>query len=536
MTGPLLQGDLIQDALPDVIRRIYTRRLSGELALTHHTVSKSIYFELGAIVFARSNDRADRIGESMMRNGLLSEADFRRASEAMGRGKRFGRVLVELGIVSERDLANAVTFQILGIIYSLFEWTSGQYRFTNQEKPVPDDLRLELSTANIILEGVRRIRDFSIIQRGMGDLNRLIGPSSNPLLRTQSLSLKPIERQLVNGINIPMNVLQAMMLVNGPPNATLQALYGLLSAGVLERHAAPVVNRETGQMEIPAEVVEQAVSAPPIVPPRAADAAAKRTGSLRAVNMLLAMQARLETTNDPHEILGVSPHATREEIRDAYYRLARDFHPDRHLNAPLETRRQVDAIFARITEAYEAIRDGAEKPTVLAPMPLSAVTPTPRSPAPTRAGAPSPATPPAAASAETTAQREARAEQAFQDARTKIAARDFAGAVALLREAVTLRPDVARYHFLLGTTLAAHPKMQREAETALKKAAELDQFNTAPLVALGQLYARANMNLQAEKMFNEALRLDPDSKAARKGLEAIKGAKSGGFFDKLFKK
>jgi cytochrome c-type biogenesis protein CcmH/NrfG len=108
--------------------------------------------------------------------------------------------------------------------------------------------------------------------------------------------------------------------------------------------------------------------------------------------------------------------------------------------------------------------------------------------------------------------------------------------VALLREAVTLNPNAPRYHLLLGTTLAAHPKMQREAEQSLKKAAELDQFNPAPLVALGQLYARANMNLQAEKMFNEALRLDPDSKAARKGLDAIKSNKSGGFLDKLFKK
>jgi len=527
VTSPLLQGDLVQDALPDVIRRIYTRRLSGELKVTHQACTKSIYFELGAIVFARSDDPSDRIGESMMRYGMLSHEDFQRASKAMAGGKRFGQVLVEQGIVSERDLANAVTFQILEIIYSMFEWTSGQYTFTVQEKPVPEDLRLELSTANIILEGVRRIRDFSVIQRGMGDLNRLIGPSNNPLLRTQSLSLKPIERQLVNGINIPMNVLQAMMLVNAPPNAVLQALYGLISAGVLERHPAPVVNRETGQMEIPAELVEQAVSAPPVVPPRAADAAAKRTGSLKAVNTLLAMQARLEATNDPYEILGVSPHATRDEVRDAYYRLAKDFHPDRHLSATLETRRQVETIFARITEAYEAIRNATDKASVLTPMPLSAVTPTPR-------GSASPASAP---SVETTAERESRAEKAFQEARAKIANRDFAGAITLLREAVNLNPSVARYHLLLGTTLAAHPKMQREAEAALKKAAELDQFNTAPLIALGQLYARANMNIQAEKMFNEALRLDPDSKAARKGLESIKSSKGNkGLFDKLFKK
>ncbi len=518
-----MQGDLIQDALPDVIRRIYTRRLTGELKLSQYSVNKSIYFELGAIVFASSNDRNDRIGESMIRNGLLSQADFMRASQHMTRGKRFGRILVDLGIVDERGLQYAVTFQILDIIYSTFTWSVGKYEFIAAEKAVPDDLRLELSTASIILEGVRRIPDISIVQRGMGDLNRLIMPSTDPLLRTQTLSLKPIERALIAGITIPMNVLQAFMLVNAQPNVTLQALYGLISAGILERQAAPTLNRETGQLEVPRELIEQAATAPPVVPPKVAASVAKKTGSLKTVNMLNAMRDKVRNTNDPYEILGITQAASRDEVRDAYYRLAKDFHPDRHLSASIETRREVDELFSRITEAYEAIRDREVKPTgtgpLMAPMPMSAAAPS----------APAP-------SSETTAQREARAENHFQEAKGKLALRDYAGALPLLREAVKLMPDAARFQFVLGTTLTVFPKLQREAETVLRRAADLDPFNVAPLIALGQLYARAGMNIQAEKVFNEALKIDPDSKAARKGLEGVASTKQGGFLDKLFKR
>lgn len=519
-----MQGDLIQDALPDVIRRIYTRRLTGELKLSQYSVNKSIYFELGAIVFASSNDRNDRIGESMIRNGLLSQPDFMRASQYMTRGKRFGRILVELGIVDDRGLQYAVTFQILDIIYSIFTWSVGKYEFTATDKPVPDDLKLELSTASIILEGVRRIADIAIVQRGMGDLNRLIMPSTDPLLRTQTLSLKPIERALIAGITMPMNVLQAFMLVNAQPNVTLQALYGLISAGILERQPAPTLNRETGQLEVPRELIEQAATAPPVVPPKVAASVAKKTGSLKTVNMLNAMREKVRNTQDPYEILGITQVASRDEVRDAYYRLAKDFHPDRHLGASLETRREVDELFSRITEAYEAIRDREVKPTgtgpLMAPMPMS-----------------SPVAPSAPAqSSESTAQREARADNLFQDAKAKLSLRDYNGALPLLREAVKLMPDAARFQFVLGTTLTVFPKLQREAETVLRRAADLDPFNVAPLIALGQLYARAGMNIQAEKVFNEALKIDPDSKAARKGLESVGSGKSGGFLDKLFKR
>ncbi|MBX7221026.1 MAG: DUF4388 domain-containing protein [Blastocatellia bacterium] len=535
-----MEGDLTKDGLPDVLRRIYTNRASGELKLTQSGQRKSVYFELGAIVFASSNAKSDRIGETMIRHGMLSQEDFDRASAMMTRGKRFGRILVELGICSEQDLLMNVTFQILDIIYSVFDWTAGHYEFIHQEKSVPDDLRLDLSTASIILEGVRRIQDFDVIQRGLGDLNRLIGPTTNPLLRLQTLSLKPLERQVIEIVTEPMNILKVMTMVKSTPDTVLRALYGLISSGVLERFGAPEINSKTGKLQIPKKLYEQAAQAQPIVPPKVAQAAAK-TGEVRVAEMLNKVRARLAVTQDPYEILGVTRQSTREEIRDAYYALAKDFHPDRHQGAAREVRQEVEQIFSRLTNCYETLRQ--HTPAKPVPPPPSA--PTTSSPnissAPAgSSGVTGPLGTPYGArpvAGETAAQREQRAEAMYLEARNRYISKDYQYVIHTMREVVKLNSTQSRYHLLLGTALSMVPKTMKEAEPVLRKAIELDPFNAVCRSNLGQLYLRAGMPRQAEKEFEEALKLDNNLQSAIRGLESIRSQNSeGGFLGKLFKK
>ncbi|CAJ1031971.1 DnaJ domain containing protein, putative [Leishmania lindenbergi] len=57
---------------------------------------------------------------------------------------------------------------------------------------------------------------------------------------------------------------------------------------------------------------------------------------------------------DPYKILGVSPGASKEEIKRAYHRLALRFHPDSGAEGNSER-------FAAVNEAYEAVKDGKWK-------------------------------------------------------------------------------------------------------------------------------------------------------------------------------
>lgn len=59
------------------------------------------------------------------------------------------------------------------------------------------------------------------------------------------------------------------------------------------------------------------------------------------------------TTSNHYEILGISPVATQAEIKQAYRRLVKRFHPDKNLRAAVSSHDQI----AQINAAYEVLGD-----------------------------------------------------------------------------------------------------------------------------------------------------------------------------------
>ena len=66
---------------------------------------------------------------------------------------------------------------------------------------------------------------------------------------------------------------------------------------------------------------------------------------------------------DPHQILGVQKGADRAEVRSAFHKLSKTYHPDRYSNAdlPLEVVTYLDAMVRRINAAYEVLAAEASK-------------------------------------------------------------------------------------------------------------------------------------------------------------------------------
>ena len=60
---------------------------------------------------------------------------------------------------------------------------------------------------------------------------------------------------------------------------------------------------------------------------------------------------------DPHQLLGVAPEATHDQIREAYLRKVRLYHPDQFVSVtlPAEVLEYMQATFQHVHEAYEEL-------------------------------------------------------------------------------------------------------------------------------------------------------------------------------------
>jgi DnaJ like chaperone protein len=68
---------------------------------------------------------------------------------------------------------------------------------------------------------------------------------------------------------------------------------------------------------------------------------------------------------DHYSNLGLSPSATKEEVKAAFRKHALQHHPDLHINSPEAVKKQSEAVFKLIKQSYEAIADGRCLPSLL---------------------------------------------------------------------------------------------------------------------------------------------------------------------------
>ena len=63
-----------------------------------------------------------------------------------------------------------------------------------------------------------------------------------------------------------------------------------------------------------------------------------------------------QSRKDPYKVLGITPTATDEEVKKAYRRLAMKYHPDKVEGMGEEVKKNAEAQFREINEAYEQIK------------------------------------------------------------------------------------------------------------------------------------------------------------------------------------
>jgi hypothetical protein len=468
--------DLSTLPFAEVFRDISAKRLSGDLQVRSGRTAKIVFFDRGALVFAASNLKKDRLGEALVAVGRISERQFDDLTALMrqrDRRRRIGDALEESGLLDAKEVGRAVAMQVQRIVLSLFGQTDGVASFEERPCVIPPEYMIGLSVHGLLYRGIKSMRSAPLIRIGIGNLERKVVMVAVPPFRFSAERASREEQEILECAQTPARLGKLVSSGGRIVPTRLRAGYALCASGVL-RDADP-----SGEDTQPVVHVDDRdfvlTSREPEPGPGIAPVAAIASGvSLAAV---------------PEEPAGAAAAAGAAPPAGA----------------------------ARAAGAAPAAGELASSPT----------TTLPATPPPTQA-----------ARGETEVQKEVQEsiaeserqkeseEQAVIDellgqAKLHASIKNYPELIKINAKLIQLAPRNAAFRVQLGKAMTALPQTIKRAERQYLEAVRLEPNDAEIRFAFGRYYLRIKHKGRAREQFRLALSLDPRHERAHAALQSL---------------
>lgn len=348
-------GNLSDKPVAELFLWARTTAFSGALVLAHDDVKKSVVFDSGKIISARSNIEAESLGSILLAQHKVTNTQLQKA-RSMIEGKeavRQGEALVTMGLIDPAYLGEMLQQQMLSRVYELFRWKEGKYGFVPR---IPDDtarINTDKSTAEICFRGlVECYKNTKEIDRVRLDLKpNLVG--GHPISADE---LKLVGREMgllrsITGVATVKEIIEKSRLDEKFARSMLLAFRDL---GFIRLDP-------NDQMKDFASKIKTSEKK-------------ENKGSSSGEAVMLEIQNRLEDSKkqDLFALLGIDRKSTPNDAKAAYFALARKYHPDRlPSNLTADEKKDAEALFAKISEAHATLANPVSRKEYEASLDLS---------------------------------------------------------------------------------------------------------------------------------------------------------------------
>jgi len=231
-----IRGSLREASLPDVLQLLAMGKKTGCLSVTHKNSFGYIYFDKGRICYASIVNRRDRLGDLLVKNGAITQAQLEGAIKLQNRrrDKRLGELLVEQGALSVQQLHGAIEVQIQEAVYFLFTWNQGTFNFEADVGPDQQDHVVSINPESLLLEGARRVDEWGLVEKKIPSFD-LVFEMDRAKILSSDVELTDEQRAVLDLVDGTRNV-QAIIDASGLVEFEVgKALYGLVTAGFINR-------------------------------------------------------------------------------------------------------------------------------------------------------------------------------------------------------------------------------------------------------------------------------------------------------------
>ncbi|PYQ51831.1 MAG: hypothetical protein DMF59_06575 [Acidobacteria bacterium] len=468
-----------------IVGEILQERHTGNLTVIRPPLRKVLYWSQGELVLITSSAPEDSLSDFLVRRGVVAAERAAQMvtddpTDAVARFHEAG--LAELSW-RQTLLREWLTAQFV----PLFSLDEGTAAFTDDAAIAPEKRVFLLTTAVLVLEGIRSITNGLVLRRSLGDLKREIGPGRDARFTLDSIPLSESERRIAESLH-ERQTIEAFLKQFATESVTAAkvviammtlGLFGIIDSTTVE--AAPEVNTDDMQRDL--ELL--------------AAIGSSDQRSLRAVGL-----SRQLGSLDHYQVLDVPRAAARAQIITASEERKKLYDPGTY---PPIVRDAVQAINRRIDEATLVLKDAVRRQAYDKLMQQQSG----RLPG----------------ELQKRLTQRVIAEQNFQKAKDLSVLGDYYGAIVLLRQAVEFAPDHAAAWYLLGQCQERNPKWRRDAAESYQKALSLEPNDVDALISLGDLYKIEGLASRAQSCYEDVLKINKDNPEAKSRLAELTGKK-----------
>jgi CheY-like chemotaxis protein len=476
---------LASTPVPELLWGAMQRGVTGTFNFQTGRKRKMLLLEKGKPTRIRSNIIKECLGQRLLSAGRISKValdeSLRRAKEGEGRQ---GEVLVKMGAVTADEVDEALRLQGEEKFFELFSWSEGSVCFDGTTKTLDVATPLQNITGEeAILRGVEQMNP-DALERGLAPLKGqpvAIDTSSVP----RGIRRRPEVETLQKALSDAGGRVEPVLGLHGSVLYALQVM-GALTLGT--QGEAPTSARA-----------------------RASKAEAKPSKPAASLANLDELQETLSahSTQTHFEVLGVKENAPTSEIKAAFFRLAKRFHPDRYGGEPDEVRISAGEVFARISVAHEVLTDPDQRNEYIETLNQESEEGSPRE-----------------------VSQILTAEVQFQKGEALLKKKDYKRALEQFKWAIELNGEEGEFRALYGWTMyLCNPKdagAQSSAREELEKAVELAPNSVSGYYYLGRLLKACGEMDSAVKMFKQAIEIDPAHVEANQELRVFRMRKERG--------
>lgn len=156
----LYEDELSNSPLPEILATIEKYKVAGVIIVKDEKFERKIYLNEGKIIFATSTNPDERLGEFLLYKGIITKEQYDESVIRLKRGEgRQGKILVDMKVLTPKELFLYVQEQITEIVYNLFNLNEGKVLFQIGKFKEEEIIKLSIPIKKAIFEGIKKIKD-----------------------------------------------------------------------------------------------------------------------------------------------------------------------------------------------------------------------------------------------------------------------------------------------------------------------------------------------------------------------------------------